>query len=221
MGNLNKAWAAVCALWQSVATFFTGLFRKLPLVGELLSADRRHVGSATKEFLWTTAAATLPLWLYPFASTFIFSSGPSFQTGVLGSVAKGDLYLYSAAIVGPLMFALTTNYAEWNSANTTAPRIGRLTFLFPYGTWFLVISLIIAVLSALAFGVIRYREEGQIIADLNADALVYVSVIMYLCANVCWFLVSVYKNALVDTAASTTSDERNFVRDFLRGQDRE
>lgn len=215
MGRIRAALSAA-GRWISSTLYF--LFQNIPLVGELLSTERRHVFIAGKEFLWTTAAATLPIWFYPLASSWIFRDGPSFGDGVLNSISQGDLYLYSAAIVGPLMFALTTNYAEWNSENTTAPRIGQLTFLFPYGTWFLVISLFIAIFSALFFGFIRYKSAGLITADLNFEVLIPVSVAMYLLANACWYLVSIYKNALVDAAASTSSDEREFVAKFLKGQ---
>ena len=193
------------------------LLRAFPLFGELLDTPLKHQTSAIREMAWTTVLATLPIWFFPIAATALFRGAPTIQEGIWNSITQGDLYLYSAAIVGPLMFALTTTYGEWDGPNTTASRIGKWAILFPYGTWFISISFVIGAICTFFFGFIRYDATGQISAILNNDTLVQISIWVYLVANIAMLLVIAYRNKLQNIVPDTRLEEHDFVSAFLKG----
>jgi len=115
------------------------------------------------------------------------------------------------------MFALTAKYIERDSDSATAKRIGRYAILFPYGTWFIVISFIIVGVSTFFFGFMRYKSAGQIEAVLNDELLTYVSIGIYSAANIAMLLVIAYRNKLQNLAAESIEDTHSFVDEFLHG----
>ena len=111
---------------------------RIPMIGGIFEAKQKSRISALFEIVISTLFSTLPIWFFPLlASTFIKSS-PNFSDNVYSSISQGDLFIYSSALVGPLIFAITSNYAVWGSDNPSpnASRFGKLTFEFPYGVWF-------------------------------------------------------------------------------------
>lgn len=206
---------------RALSAWGVRLFRSIPLFGELVDTPPKHQKSAIKEMLWTTVLATLPIWFFPIAAWVLFRNAPSVVDGIWSSISQGDLYLYSAGIVGPLMFALTTSYGEWDTESATAGRIGRFAILFPYGTWFITISFGLVSISTFFFGFIRYNSTGQIETVLNSDLLVQLSIWIYAIANMAMLLVIAYRNRLQNFVAESKSEEHDFVNAFLRGGDDE
>lgn len=190
--------------------------RKIPVVGMLADVRGKSVASATYEIFITTLFSTLPIWFFPTVYTLFFVDSPGFYSNILESVSQGDLYVYSSSLIGPLVFAITYSYGTWNSeyAPTTASKIGNLAIAFPYGSWFLVISLIIAMTSVFCFGFTRFTISGFILAKLNREALLLFSAGLYAFSLVLLFIVSIYKADLTEMSANDGSETSNFVDEW-------
>ncbi|NKM25557.1 hypothetical protein [Rhizobium laguerreae] len=135
---------------------------------------------------------------------------------IYATVSQGDLYIYAASLVGPLIFAITSNYASWDDeiVSPGTSRLGKLTFSFPYGTWFFIISLIVCVLAGMCFGFVRFATTGVIAAQLNINNLFYFSVGIYAFSTFCLFCVSVYRNELASGKFSDADNTRDFLKEW-------
>lgn len=198
---------------RALSQWVLRMFRKLPLIGELPNSQRSSVVAAAKETVFSTAFSTVPIWFFPIFSALFFSTNTALSDNIYASIAQGDLYIYASSLVGPLVFAITFNYATWEpkSSSPSASRIGNLTFSFPYGTWFFIISLLICTLAGMCFGLMRFATTGVISAKLNDHNLFWFSVIIYVFSLICLFCVSVYRNEL----ANGKFTEANTARDFF------
>lgn len=192
------------------------IIRSIPLLGRLCDSKRSSISAASKEIVISTLFSTLPIWFFPTIYTFFFKDTPPLLTNMKSSVDQGDLYIYSSALIGPLIFAITYNYAEWGDQNNSpsASRIGKLTFVFPYGLWFFCISIFISMIAIICFGLMRFESSGFISAKLNKDSLLNVSIVMYLASLICLFLVSVYRNDLADVSNNDSGATKDFVNDW-------
>ncbi|MBB3706156.1 hypothetical protein [Aminobacter aminovorans] len=208
-------WRKLRDMASSIKSAMAGLFKATPLVGRLSESKRSSVLSASKELVLSTLFSTIPIWFFPIIYTYFFSNTPPLLTNMKAYVDQGDLYIYSSAMIGPLIFAITSNYAEWGAKNDSpsVSRLGRLSFVFPYGVWFLSIAVLISMVAVICFGLMRFESSGFIDAKLNKDSLLTFSIFMYAVSLVCLFLVSVYRNDLSDTSAS---DARASTADFLK-----
>jgi len=189
------------------------VIRRLPLVGELPNSKKTSIVSAMKETGFSTAFSTVPIWFFPIFSALFLTTNVGLVESVYQSVSNGDLYLYACSLVGPLIFAITSNYASWEQERQSpgASRIGHLTFSFPYGTWFFIISIIICVLAGMCFGLVLFSTNGAISARLNTSNLCSFSVVIYGVSTLCLFCVSVYRNE----HASGKFADADSTRDFL------
>ena len=168
------------------------------MVGGVVGARRSSITAAFKEVSITTIFSTLPIWFFPTLYTLAFLDSEGWRSNLYSAISQGDLYIYASALIGPLVFALTFNYGDWGGDNQSpsASRIGNITFAFPYGVWFVFISFMIAMTSVFCFTLMRFEGAGFIIARLNYDYLIGVSMLIYPISLLCLFLVCVYRNDL-------------------------
>lgn len=164
----------------------------------------------------STVFSTVPIWFFPLISALFLSTKVTFGESVYATVSQGDLYIYAASLVGPLIFAITANYASWNDENASpgTSRLGRLTFAFPYGTWFFVISIIVCAMAAICFGIARFSTTGVIAAELNVDNLFKFSVAIYAFSIFCLFCVTVYRNELASGRFNDADSTREFLNEW-------
>ena len=188
------------------------LIRRIPLYGELVNAKHKSFKIAFYEIIVTTLFATAPIWFFPIFVSSMIKGAPSFGEGVYASIVAGDLYIYATALIGPLVFSITKDYASWGDQqpSVNASRIGKLTFEFPYGNLFFLISILLSAVAAICFGLTRFQQAGLITAPLNTEVFLVASAVSYLFALTCLFAVGVYRTELEDF-----SGEHSGTRDFL------
>jgi hypothetical protein len=193
--------------------FATKLLTKLPLLGGVFEAQAKSRRAAFTELAFGTIFSTLPIWFFPILASSFINNSPAFSDNVYSSINQGDLYLYSSALVGPLIFAITKNYASWDGDNGSqnASRFGKLTFEFPSGMWFFLISIGICTLAAICFGILRFSNMGLLSAQIKGDNMLTVSIVLYIVSLVCLYAVSVYKNELENFSAQSDPDTTDFV----------
>lgn len=183
-------------------------FRAIPFVGRLIDCSRRDLKEAATEVIVATAFSTMPLWLLPVLST------PFFRSPVTGyePIKTGELFLFSAALVGPLIYIITKNYAE----RTGRTERGFLDFSirFPHGASFIYACIAICLLSSFAFYVLRnpLLQDTKFLGLINYDGVVTASWITFAFATGVYFCATAFRNSLEDIGGRLKSDEIDFLR---------
>jgi hypothetical protein len=148
----------------------------------------------------------MPLWVLPLFSYWIFATNKPIIAQTIALASEGELFVYSAASLGPLVYMTVRRYGEWN-ANDRFP----LTISFPSGNSFLVFSLLVCIVSGLAFGVVRIPELRSSDLPLNQSGTITLGIAMFVSSLICLFCASSYRNSIDDFVRSTTvNDDEEF-----------
>ena len=169
---------------------------RLPIYGALFLARSESRKDAAKELSVATLFSLFPIWLCP---VFLLFTDASFWETARSCVESGELYLYSAALMGPLIYSVSKRYdvnggdasSDSALARQTFPRVPSLRF--PYGIFFSVFAIIVCCVAAVMFAFIRARTDIPPAVDLNGDATLSWSVSLYAITLSCVFCVLVYR----------------------------
>lgn len=201
-------------LWLRIRWLIT----KVPVYGQLINSERRSLSSAGIELLIATIFSLFPVWLYPIIMMVGF--GDPFWQNAETFIENGEFFLFSSALVGPLIYSITKKYGdekEPDESNYTFPRIRAIQF--PYGFWFVIISVLICLFSAVFFGLMRVNSETPLAGGLDEATLFSTSVLMYLFTLSCFFCVSVYRLNLEGTTEAFGEDTKDLMRQWERRDD--
>lgn len=173
---------------------------RLPICGQVFLARLDSRKAAATELLVVTVFSLLPIWLYPVL--LLLADKPFWETAK-SCVERGELYLYSAALLGPLIYSVSKQYGAHGGDVTDVlepKRRGfpRIAFQFPHGISFSVVALLVCGLSAGAFALVRARSDGFFVYALNEETTLTVSVLLYCFTLFCMFCALVYRLDLED-----------------------
>ncbi|WP_421983323.1 hypothetical protein [Roseibium sp.] len=185
---------------------------KIPIYGQLVNSSGASFRAAINDLFITTLFSLLPLWFYPIIVTFSF--GAPFWSTVKSFVSGGEFFIYSAALVGPLIYAITKNYGEEEDRNGARadgvfPKI--LSIQFPYGAWFVLVSILVCCFAAIFFGIMRANSSANLPIQPEEETLFFVSGGLYVFTLSCFFCVSVYRLNLENTPREFGRDTRNLM----------
>ena len=174
---------------------------RIPICGHVFLARPDSRKAAVTELLIAALFSLLPIWLYPVL--LLLSDQPFWET-VVSCVERGELYLYSAALLGPLIYSVSKQYGAHggdaarisSNGHDGYPRM--LVLQFPHGTAFSVVSLIVIVLAGGAFAVVRASSDGIWTLPVNTNTMLTVSVSLYTFTLFCLFCALVYRLDLED-----------------------
>lgn len=149
---------------------------------------------ALKDMIISLLFSLLPIWFFPLILTF-FSNSPSYMENIITSIGQGDLFIYSSALIGPLIYSITKQYGEKeeNDDGRKSRFPITLTIKFPYGTTFFIISILVCMIAAICFGLLRFQSLQIISATLQGEAFLYTSIVIYVFTLSCMYCVSVYR----------------------------
>jgi hypothetical protein len=211
------SWIKGCLRWVR------WLFTQIPIYGQLFNSSKSSISAALNDLFITTLFSLLPLWFYPIIAKFAF--GTPFWSTVKSFVNGGELFIYSAALVGPLIYAITKRYGEDNEQDPQGksdvagvfPKIRSIQF--PYGVWFVLISILVCCFAAIFFGIMRANSSANLPIQPDEDALFVASGILYLFTLSCFFCVSVYRLNLENTSETFGQDTRNLMKQWENHND--
>ena|GEM_PF-1277488 len=200
----------------------------IPIYGQLVDTKKKHLHSATCDVFITTLFSLLPLWLYPLFSLWTFDF--SLETTFKALTSNGEFFLYSAALVGPLIYSITKRYGlddeEETGDDQQIPRrkIKLIkTIEFPYGRLFIIISVFTCLFAALFFSVMQASSQLEsdigVKIPLERDNLFFISALMYIFTLSCLFCVSVYRLDLENIPKRINEDTHNFVDEWNQRYD--
>lgn len=170
-------------------------FQRVPIYGQLVVAHPDSWRGAAEELAVATVFSLLPIWLYPILMVFV--DQPFWET-VRSCLVRGELYLYSAALLGPLIYSVSKEYRgadddvpEASEPEGGFPRVPSLRF--PYRKLFSAIAMVVCAIAAGIIAFIRASADGLFAPVLNETATLCGSVGLYTFTLSCMFCVLVYR----------------------------
>lgn len=181
------------------------LLRGWPVVGRLSEVPPEAIREARDEFLSALGWSTLPFWLAPLIGAVLFLQ----PIDALRAIKNGELFIYSATILGPLSYLIHKRYGRYKAKPNDAGEDGEpLSFPFPYGRSLSFVISITCILSGVIFS-IQQIEHLPVLKDvkfINHAGIIWLSFAVFLLANVVLFCVFAYRNML-DRLSQNRSDE--------------
>ncbi|WP_133122865.1 hypothetical protein [Zhengella mangrovi] len=194
------------------------MFTKIPVYGQLINSDRDSLKAAGVELLIATMFSLLPIWLYPIIVRVGFAE--EFWQHAKEFVENGEFFLFSSALVGPLIYSITKKYGEEGTTEEGGGRFPHIKSIqFPYGFWFVIISVFTCVFSAIFFGLMRANTVNNFPINLDRESLFAVSTIMYGFTLSCFFCVSVYRLNLENTTRAFGEDTKDLMKQWEHEND--
>ena len=191
----------------------------VPIYGQLVNSSRSSLVDAAKELLTATVFSLFPIWFYP-VILYIVGDLPFWE--ILRSfVIRGELYLYSAALLGPLVYATTKTYGgsdsedrsdESDPESQNFPRVWSIRF--PYESLFSIISILVCCAAAVLFGMLRNSTYGPFAFELDEEAALMTSAVLYGFTLSCMFCVLVYRLNLEKVPERFGDDERRLLNQW-------
>jgi hypothetical protein len=84
----------------------------IPFSRDFQKCTGRDFREAWIELCVTTFFSTMPLWIMPLLGPIIFKTDVSFADHALSTIKGGELFVYCAALLGPLIYIITRRYGE-------------------------------------------------------------------------------------------------------------
>lgn len=174
------------------------IMRGLPLFGGLADCRWKDHVEAAKEFAVNFVFSTPPIWL---GGMIIFSidrsPNKSFFGSVVGTLNSGELFMYAAAMVAPIIYMALK--PEKGSRNFPG-QLSHITFIA-----------IVAFISAAFFAL----QRAAVFVDERF--VFYLSVILYSLSLILLYLAMVYRNNRLDGAPDLAREQTaEFVEEFNR-----
>ncbi len=196
-----------------IITLFKVAFHHATLSGDFYKCDRKNFSDAGVEFFVALLFSTMPLWLFPIFSPLIFQAD---MPGISSYIKGGELFIYAAALMGPLIYIIAKRYGEFEKDSKF-----KLSISFPHGMTFVVMAMLICVFSGLFIGIIRSPLVQSYSNKLNMGGIFWASILTYSMSLYIVFTASVYRNALEDHVRrggqSREADE--FASEFKEARD--
>lgn len=185
------------------------IFKYIPFVGRLPDCSGKDLWEAFLEVGIATAFSTMPIWLMQLIGPMFFRIDIPEK-----SIQTGELYLFSAALVGPLIYIITKNYGERDEGSRNKFLMYKISF--PYGSGFVFYSVAICVLSSIAFTVLRNPVfgEAELSKIINYPGVVYFSWWTFWISIIVFFCATAYKNSIENIGDALRGNERQFANEW-------
>lgn len=193
------------------------LLRLIPFASELDKCSWSDLRQAGAELFVVTVFATLPLWLFPVLGPIIFLTEISFLGQLGNTVQSGELFLYCAALMGPLFYIIMKRYGEFSRDEGRY----RVTISFPQGLFFVVFAALVCIIAAVSFSLMRNPVFNAIDAKigLNRSGIFWFSIILYAACLYSVFCAACYRNAMESFVDDHGDRERAFAQQLRERRD--
>ena len=189
----------------------------VPIYGHLVNSSKDSLVAASKELGTATLFSLFPIWFFPAMLKIV---GLPFWETLISLIVRGELYLYSAALLGPVVYALNKTYGGGGDENSSdgpesARRFPRAwSIRFPYGNSFSVISILVCASAAFLFGMLRTSTYGFLVLELDERTTLVASTVLYAFTLSCMFCVLVYRLNLENVSGRFGEDTRELFEQW-------
>lgn len=198
-------------------------FRGWPIVGRLSEVPPEALREARDEFVSALGWSTLPFWLAPLIGAALFLQ----PIDALRALRNGEFFIYSATILGPLSYLIHKRYGRYKARVREDDDDGEpLSFPFPYGRSLAYMISITCILSGVIFSIqqIEYLEAFKNVRFINRSGLIWLSVLVFVMANIVVFCVLAYRNMLdrlsqnrsIEISGALKRDEDTMIEEWER-----
>ena len=163
--------------------------RAIPYVCGLPDTRREHHRAAAGDWVLSVLFSALPILLAAFAGILVDPSGPNFGELVVANVSRGELFLYSSAMLAPIIVFVSRDY----DATVVLP--SKLSFIVAI---ILILCVSVVVFSVDRAGMARWVQDEQ----GDKPLLLWVSFGLYVFTVGLNYLALVYRSVL-DTISAT------------------
>jgi hypothetical protein len=164
--------------------------------GDIIAAtSRKKLFSALQEVSYVTIFASVPIWIIPFCS-IVFLSQLVFPND---EIQSGEFFIYSEAVVGPLLYVLLKAYGEKDEQEENGKhRIVRFAPTFPHQHEFVILSIITCAIDILGFVLIKYSllSANSSTIILSHEKISFISWVMFFFTPLLLYFVTVSRNLL-------------------------
>jgi len=167
-----------------------------PIIGRLWEVPSDAIVEARREVISATFYAGMPFWFLPTIGSLIFLQRPKIWEGL----ANGELFIYSAALIGPLAYIITKRHGRFKIPEEIDGDLEDrgLSYLFPYGQAITYFSSFLCIMSGLIFVIQRFRSLDQLknVQIINETGLIWLSAFVAALSTFLLFCVTAYRNML-------------------------
>jgi|SRR5581483_4575938 hypothetical protein len=198
---LSSLSAATTRLWRWVSFF-------IPFAREFYKCSSEDFREAGIELVVMTFFSTMPLWIMAILGPIIFETQISFLQQLLSTIRGGELFVYCAALIGPLIYIITRRYGETSGDGSRF----SIVIAFPHGLAFVLFSALICVFAGITFSLMKnpvFSESPAI--TFNFVGIFWLSIAVYIFSLYCFFSASAYRNAMAGFMTETHTDEDVFA----------
>lgn len=190
-----------------------------PVLNKLVLAKRSSWKASLAETGVGTLFSTLPIWFFPVVLSNMITGSPPTLELMYNSVSRGDFFLYSAALMGPLIYTIMRNYAQRVDDGSDASGVDqaaskmpflKYTFEFPYGGFFVLAAIFVCMVAAVCYGLSNLSSVANSGFTVSESFSVQASIWVYIFSLVCLFAVSTFKEELSTLNRNLPQDERDF-----------
>jgi hypothetical protein len=171
------------------------VYRLLPLARESNKCSPTDFRDAFIELSITTIFSTLPIW-FPWFWSSLIQSNLSFSDQLRGTIRGGELMVYCAALVGPLVFIISKRYGE----RRQEPGF-PFVIAFPHGIEFVVGSALICIFASGGISALKFSVLTGYPIKLNEHGVIWTSACLYGVSLYFFFFASAYRNAMSSATA--------------------
>lgn len=188
----------------------------MPFVGRLGECSSDDLLEAGKEVLVATLFSTMPLWLLPLLSAIVFVNSVS----TFDAVKTGELFLFSTALVGPLVYIIGKNYSVEDSSKKPLGFL-QSSIRFPYGQGFVWFCIAICLISSVVFILLRNPlfSQGDLAKIINYDGVITLSLGCFTISILVFFCATAYRNSLDNVVRAMPKQEAEFSRQWEESRD--
>jgi hypothetical protein len=138
------------------------------------------------------------------------------------AVKTGELFIYAAALSGPLVYVITKRYGTF-SMDYGVRKLHKypLSISFPYGGLFVGIALIMCIISGFTFTVLKNPSFStpEDLKRINFDGIIALSWLSFVVSTIILFCVTAYRNMLDNMSkGSQRKQEEDFFDEWKAGK---
>lgn len=192
------------------------MLHKIPILRTTIKSSKAARKSAFHETIITVLFSTTPIWLFPIIfGAFTKATITDLVSNVL---SKGELYLFSAALVGPIIYWILGDNLHLSMSDNSDPKtsqiIGDLRRKFPDAVSLIFCLFCIAVICSFVILLLHTEDIQPWAFDLDDKTIHLVGIAIFLLSNFLLFAALATKYDMSDPGNSMREKTHNFAEDF-------
>lgn len=175
---------------------FLDIVREIPIFGGLVDCDRHDHWESLGQTTVLFVLSSMPIWL---GTLIVYATGEktgcaALKTALLGTISRGELFMYSTAFLAPIFWIALTDKPNMR--------------VFPGKVSHIVLMVIISVIAAVFFGL---QTAGN---RLIQPFTFHLSVAMFFTSLILLYLGILYHESRIEDAPTIMQNEE---KDFAQG----